>query len=241
MGAGAVTGATEREVKTIKGQYYNSPHFKKTGTAFEEAYCLVPIGKQPEEYDGPQRYCKNRAAKDGIRPQCRFHGAYMPYNPDSLPKYPNLKHSMYALPETILDTLTDEERDLLEWVMRWPEVYEIDLEADPASAHAFDTLALEIVRQARSSDYILANTEITTEGVYTPGGELLEQKTVPNRLIKDHQAQIRLIEKIKESLGITRKAQTAVEQTENRTDVMDSLSSALHDLINDDEAVYEPE
>jgi hypothetical protein len=148
---------------------------------------------------------------------------------------------MYALPETIRDTMSEEEKDLLDWVMSWPEVYGIDLENDPAAAHTFDTLAIEIVRQARGSEYGLSNTIVTTEGVYTPQGELLEQKEVPQALIKEQQAQIKLIERLKDSLGITRKQQKKHEQTDNRTDVIESLSDALGGLITESDADYDPE
>lgn len=241
MASQEVSGATAEEINSLRGWYYNSPKYRNEGTPFEEAFCLARIGKQPEEYDGPQRYCQNRVAKDGNRPRCRFHSAFAKTKPENLDKYGRLTHSMYALPETIRNTLSDDEKDLLDWVMKWPEVYEIDLEADPAAAHTFDTLAIEIVRQARSSDYILANTEVTTEGVYDAKGELLETKEVGNRLIGEHQSQLRLIEKLKDSLGITRKQSKQNEQVESRTDVMDSLAGALGDLINEDESTYDPD
>ncbi|QCC48099.1 hypothetical protein [Halobellus limi] len=241
MASQEVSGADEQQLGELKVEYLKSPKFRESAIPFEEAYCLARIGRQPVEYDGPQRYCQNRVAKDGNRDRCRFHGAFAKPTLENLDKHAPLKHSMYALPETIRETLTDEEQDLLDWIMTWPEVYDIDLESDPAAGHSFDTLAIEIVRQARSSDYILANTEVTTEGVYDAKGELLETKEVSNRLIKDHQSQIRLIDTIKESLGITRKAQKKDEQVKDRTDVMDSLAGALGDLINNDESTYDPE
>ena len=226
MAFGEVTGGTEADIERLEHEYYRSPKFKKTGIPFEESYCLFKIGRQPEDYDGPQRICKRRATKDST--WCPFHQRSPTL--ENLDKTASLKHSMYALPQTIYETLTDEETELYEWVFTWPEVYGIDLSDDPSSEHSFETLAIEIVRQARSSDYILSNTEVTREGVYTAQGELLEQKVVPNRLIKEHQSQIRLIETIKDALGITRKAQSRDEQAESATTLMDSISGVVAEM-----------
>lgn len=236
MAFGEVTGGTLDDITALKYRYEQSPHYRRTGIPFEHAYCVTKIGKQPEDYDGPQRFCKRRAVKDGKA--CPFHGGSKAGRVENLEKYANLKHSMYALPSTIYETLTEEETALYEWVFSWPDVYGITFEDDPAAEHSFETLAIEVVRQARSSDYILANTEVTREGVYTPAGELLEQKEVPNRLIKEHQSQIRLIETIKESLGITRKAQSKQETASTANSLMDSISGVLGAMMNDVE--YDP-
>lgn len=236
MAFGAVTGGTWQEIAELKYKYEQSPHYKRTGQSFEHGYCLTRIGKQPEEYDGPERFCKRRAVKGGKA--CPFHGGTKSGTLENLDKHAGLKHSMYALPETIYATLTDEERALYEWVFSWPEVYGISFDDDPAAEHSFETLALEIVRQARSSDYILAESEVTTEGVYTPGGELLERKDVPNSLIKEHQSQIRMIETIKDSLGITRKSQSNQETASSASDLMDSLSGVLSSMMSETE--YDP-
>jgi len=241
MAFGEVTGATVQELAELQSEYERSPHHEKTGEPFESTFCLTRIGKQPEDYDGPTRWCRNRASVvDGERGHsCRFHGGMRNPDMDNLDPQANLKHSMYALPETIYATLTEEERELYEWVFTWPEVYEIDLSADPAAEHDFETLALEIVRQARSSDYILANTEVRQEGVYTAQGELLETKEVPNSLIDAHQRQIRLINTIKDALGITRKAQAANDTQESANDLMDSLSTVLSGFTSGGE--YDPD
>jgi hypothetical protein len=235
MAYGEVTGGTEEDLERLKEQYHDSPKYKKTGIPFEESYCLTKIRYQPDEYDGPVRFCKRRAKKDST--WCPFH--LKSPTLENLDKNAGLTHSMYALPETIYETLTEEETELYEWVFTWPEVYGIDLLEDPGAEHSFETLAIEIVRQARSSDYILSNTEVTREGVYTAQGELLEQKTVPNRLIKEHQSQIRLIEQIKDALGITRKAQSRDDRAESATNLMDSISGVIGAMTEGHE--YDPD
>jgi hypothetical protein len=227
----------------LRVEYYESPNYKKEGRPFEEAYCLSKIGKQPEEYDGPQRYCKKHASRMGNHPLCRFHGAHIPAEgaPDNLDKYARLKHSMRATRKTIKETLTDEEMETYEWVMKWPDVYDIDLSDDPGAQDTFEALALEIVRRDRGHDYQLKNMVVKKEGVYTADGQLLEQKEMPAPLWREMQSQVKLIESLKDSLGISRKEQRKHEQVESRTDVIDSLSSALSGLIMDSETEYDPE
>jgi hypothetical protein len=243
MAASKVTGLLPEEVEYLRLDYYDSPNYKQEGRPFEEAYCLARIGKQPAEYDGPQRYCPKRASRKGNHPRCRYHGAHGPKNgtPENLEKYAGLKHSMYARHETIRETLTDEEQETFDWVMQWPELYDIDLSADPGAEDTFYALALEIVRRDRGHDYQLKNMVVKREGVYTPQGQLLEEKEMPAPLWKEMQSQIKLIESLKDSLGISRKERAKHEQTENRTDVIESLSEALGGLVMDSGAEYDPE
>ena len=249
MAQGEVTGSTVQELAELRFEYHNSRKFRKEGVPFEEAYCLTRIGKQPEDYDGPTRYCSNRAGRgdDGEHyPACRFHGGPKG-NPESLDRLAALKHSMYALPETIRETLSDEENEILDDVLDWPEIYGIDLEEDPAAAHSFDTMAIEVVRQFRTSLYILSEYEVTTKGVYSASGQRLIDETgspvsedVPNSLTSAHQTQIRLIEQMKDNLGVSRKARNAAEQTDDRTDAIEGVSKALGGLIKDGEGSYDP-
>lgn len=250
MAFGEVTGSTVQELAELQWEYEHSPKFEQEGVPFEEAYCLTRIGKQPEDYDGPDRWCSNRAGRgeDGEHhPSCRFHGGSNGGDVDNLEIYAALKHGMYALPETIRETLSEEENAVLDDVLEWPEIYEIDLDEDPAAGHTFDTMAIEIVRQFRTSLYILQEYEVTTQGVYAASGERLMDETgnpvsedVPNSLISAHQTQIRLIESMKDSLGVSRKARKANEQAEDRTDSIDGLSQALGGLIKSGEGSYDP-
>lgn len=252
MAFGEVTGATVQDVAELSHAYHKSPKFRREQIPFEEAYCLTRIGKQPEEYDGPTRYCQNRVSRGEAgehHPSCRFHGGKLGANSDNLvePHLANLKHAMYALPETIRETLSEEENELLDNVLEWPDIYDIDLASDPASGHSFDTLALEIVRQYRGSLYILTEYEVNTKGVYAgDGSRLIDEQgqpvseDVPNSLISAFQSQIRMIESIKDNLGITRKAQTDEKQTDERTDTIDGLSTALSGLIEQGAGSYDP-
>lgn len=249
MAFGEVTGLTVQEAAEKRHEYRKSPKYENTGIPFEEAYCLSRIGKQPDDYDGPTRYCGNRVSADEGATLCRFHGKGIGGRKENLlpPNLANLRHGMHALPETIRETLSDEENTLLDDILTWPDTYGIDLDADPGAAHSFDTLALEIVRQYRGVLYILTNYEVNTKGVYAgDGSRLIDEhgqpvsEDVPNSLTQAYQAQVRLVESMKDSLGITRKQQKQNEQSEDRTAVMDDLAGALSSLIGS-ESSYDPE
>jgi len=236
MASGEVTGKTAWELAEMRVEYKKKPRAKWYD--FEEYYCLAGPLRQPEDYDGPDRFCSQPARMNG---RCRFHGGTSPGKPENLDKFASLKHSMYATEDTIRETMTEEERELYDWILSWAEVYDIDFKQDPSAYHDLVTLAIETVRQSRTSHYILTNTEVTTEGVYTPDGQLLEKKEVPNSLIDAHQSQIRLISKIKDTLGITRKQQKRDEQVENANESMDNLAGALSDLVTGDAGSYNPD
>jgi len=63
MASQEITGAGPEELEQIEGEYYNSPMYLDHGIPFEVAYCLNKIARQPDHYDGPQRYCKRRVKK----------------------------------------------------------------------------------------------------------------------------------------------------------------------------------
>lgn len=229
MASKGVTGKTEKELAEMRadfGQRPRSEHYE-----FEECYCLAKIPKQPEDYDGPARYCSSTNLKSNGR--CKNHGGCVEPRPEYLEKLANLKHGMYATDDHLRETMNEREEELYEWVLSWPEAYNIDIEADPSAAHDFQTLATEIVREARGKDYILRNSEIREKGVYLPDGTRVETEELPNTLNEAMASQVRLIQKIKDSLGITRKHQAKHQQAKNASEVMDGLVGAMTEMVNE--------
>lgn len=235
MASNSVTGKTVQELAEMRVEFKQKP--RSNHYDFEECFCLSKIPRQPEDYDGPQRYCVSREVKPNGR--CKHHGGNNEPHPENLDKLGNLKHGMYATDEHLRETMNEREEELYEWVLSWPEKYNIDLEADPSAAHDFQTLAVEIVREARGKDYILRNSEIREKGVYLPDGTLVETEELPNTLNEAMASQVRLIQKIKDSLGLTRKQQAKNEQVKNASEVMDGLVGAMSDLVNDKQE-YDP-
>ncbi len=235
MASKGVTGKTVQELAEMEAEFKQS----KRGTLydFEDCYCLAKIPRQPEDYDGPQRYCASNNVKHNGR--CKHHGGDSEPHPENLEKLANLKHGMYATDKHLRETMNEREEELYEWVLEWPKAYNIDLEADPSAAHDFQTLAIEIVREARGKDYILRNSEIREKGVYLPDGTMVETEELPNTLNEAMASQVRLIQKIKDSLGITRKQQAKNEQVKNASEVMDGLVGAMSEMVSDKKE-YDP-
>ena len=236
MARNSITGKTVQELAEMRFEFSNTPRGELYD--FEECFCLAEIPCQPEDYDGPQRYCVSRRVKKNGR--CKHHGGNNEPHPENLDKLGNLKHGMYASDKHLRETMNEREEELYEWVLSWPEQYNMDLEADPSAAHDFQTLAIEIVREARGKDYILRNSEIRQKGVYLPDGTMVETEELPNTLNDAMASQVRLIQKIKDSLGITRKQQAKNEQVKNASEVMDGLVGAMSSMVEQNQD-YDPD
>ena len=236
MASTEVTGKTVQELAEMRHKFKNTNRGQIYD--FEECFCLSKIPRQPEDYDGPQRYCVSRNVKKNGR--CKHHGGNNELHPENLDKLARMKHGMYAEDRHLRETMNEREEELYEWVLEWPESYNIDLEADPSAAHDFQTLAIEIVREARGKDYILRNSEIREKGVYLPDGTMVETEELPNTLNEAMASQVRLIQKIKDSLGITRKHQAKNDQVKNASEVMDGLVGAMSSMVEQNEE-YDPD
>ena len=231
MGSQEVSGKTEEQLETMRAEH------EHLYLSFEERYCLSRIPRQPEEYDGPQRYCSSTNVKKNGR--CKHHGGCTTPHPENLDKLASMKHGMYARDDHLRETMSEREEELYEWVLSWPDKYNIDLTEDPSAAHDFQTLAIEIVREARGKDYILRNSEIREKGVYLPDGTMVEQEELPNTLNEAMASQVRLIQKVKDSLGLTRKQQAKNDQVKNASEIMDGLAGAMTSMVDSNEE-YDP-
>lgn len=232
MAKRSVSGKTQEELDEIEADF-SHPYL-----SFEEKYCLAKIPRQPDDYDGPVRYCSSQNTKNNGR--CKHHGGHNELHPENLETLGAMKHGMYATDEHLRETMNEREEELYDWVLSWPESYNIDLEADPSAAHDFQTLATEIVREARGKDYILRNSEIREKGVYLPDGTRVETEELPNTLNEAMASQVRLIQKIKDSLGITRKHQAKNEQSKNASEIMDGLVGAMSEMVDSKDS-YDPD
>ncbi|MFC6717906.1 hypothetical protein ACFQGT_09725 [Natrialbaceae archaeon GCM10025810] len=225
MASNEVTGKTEAELQEMRAEY-DHPYLE-----FEEKYCLAKIPRQPEDYDGPPRYCVSQNVKRNGR--CKHHGGCVVPRLENLDKLGNMKHGMYTSDEHLRETMDEREEELYDWVLSWPEAYGIDLVSDPSAAHDFQTLAIEIVREARGKDYILRHGEIREKGVYLPDGTLVETEELPNSLNEAMASQVRLIQKIKDSLGITRKQQMKDDQAQSAHEIMDGIVDVMGGLVKE--------
>lgn len=240
MASGEVTGKTAEQVRKRRAEFQDLPAAEWYD--FEERFCLAKIPRQPEDYDGPDRYCFNRKL-DPDTYICKYHGGAG--DPSKLDKYANLKHSMRATRETIMDTLDRDggtaEHDLYDWITEsWPEAYDIDVSDDPVAEYEFHALALEIIRAERGEGYILGEGERGEKRVFSPTGEMY-MDDVPHYLADMIQRQRKLIMKMEDNLGISRKKRLANETAQDATDVFKSFAEVGASLINDADTEYDPD
>ncbi len=232
MASNEVTGKTKTELRDMR-RAYDHPYID-----FEDKFCLAKIPRQPEDYNGPPRYCTSQNVKKNGR--CKHHGGKNVPRLENLDKLANLKHGMYAKDEHLRESMSNREEELYDWVLSWPYAYGIDLEEDPSAAHDFQTLAIEIVREARGKDYQLRHGEVTQKAVYLPDGQQIDSENVPEALTEVMQSQVRLIQKIKDSLGITRKQQMKDEKAESASELMDDIVGVMGNLVGEKDG-YDPD
>lgn len=247
MAKGEVTGGTPKELAQLRRDFEGTP-VHESGIDFEQAYCLSEIGKQPEDYSGPQRYCEQRAAKytddsgkERYAPCCRFHGgrSHANHTEENLEKLANLSHGYYAMQEHLLEDLTDEEEDAYETIMERGAEKGITREDDFFSWESLQSLALNIVTDRRLRMIINEDGVQKTVNEYSAQGELLDRNDEEHHLLGVSQSQRRLIEKLKENLGLTRKHQDEMDAIEEGGTI-EFLSEGMETALDDGEE-YDPE
>lgn len=241
MALGEITGATVAGITGLRSDFLKTPLSRQL--SFEEAYCLTRIGKQPEEYDGPTRYCQNRAATqdDGTKAvSCRFHGGA---GSGSIDPLANMSHGFFVNSANLEDTLEDFELEFYEEVMyEWPDKYGIDFEADPSAAEDLHALAQAIIRDERANAELNRNRDLTVHrSQYDAQG--IEVGTEPDAhyLIDKEQSQRRLVMKMKDELGISRKHRDVMDSTEDATDAVSGLVEGMRSALDKEEHDYDPD
>lgn len=246
MASGEITGASARDLSALRSEFRDTP-VHRSGVAFSTAYCISEIGKQPDDYDGPQRYCRNRAAKvedeDGVEqyaPCCRFHGgrSHNPDTADNLEVCANLQHGYYAMEEHLLADLSEPERDAYNEIMSRGEEEGITREDDFWSWETLQSLALNIVTDRRLR--VIINEEGVTRTVRIfQEGALVDEQEEEHHLLGTSLTQRRLIESLKDNLGLTRKHRDEMDAVE-AGGAITFLSEGMSDAV-DSGTEYDPE
>jgi hypothetical protein len=247
MAQSEVTGADETELLSLQREYEDSKKFKKTGIDFENAYCLTRIGKQPEEYDGLPRYCKNRAKRlddGGHAPSCRFHGGRnnASGNNDNLSPLHRITHGMYATEEHLKEVFTEKDQKLYDWVMEWADVYGWpSKEEDPSRYDDLEAIAINRVRVARSHKYILDEGEMDRQEVYDENGNVTVV-TDTHGLSEDVRLKRKLITDLKKELGLTVKEQSRMDSQETSASAAEQVAElATEAVFGDEDQGYDPD
>lgn len=249
MAQAEVTGATERELATLKGRYYQTPKYKAEGTAFEVAYCLTEIGKQPDDYDGPTRYCSKRVKRlddGGHAPSCRFHGGSN--NRDGSlenledPGLAALKHGMYAEDENLRTDFSEDDQRLYDSILAWADIYDFpSREEDPALYELLEMYAMEKVRSVRSFDYLYEEGEVVSVPEYGPDGGIVGERDQENTLSEAHRLQQKLLVDILKEMGMTPKAKNKMDALESTASAGEQLAEVAKTAITGGDTEYDPE
>jgi hypothetical protein len=254
MAAGELTGADEQELRSLRGKYYNTPLFLEDDVPFQVAYCLTEIGKQPDEYDGPQRYCKRRVAKKddfdcGPREpgayavSCPSHGGDIGKNPDNLenPATAAIKHGLQADDEHLEMDFNEAEQALFDSIMDgWPEIYDWPpQEEDPARYRILRRVAVNEVRSIRTEDYLDDRGEFIVQEIPTEFGVQKEEKENP--LAREYRLLMSEVTDQMRELGLTPKERQKMDTMESAADKDDAISEIASDALHGEDQEYNPE
>lgn len=220
---------------------------------FERRFCLAKIPRQPDDYDGPTRYCMNpRTHEVGSETRCKFHGGLSPEISDEDrhdPRTAAITHGMTAELENLIRDFDEKDWALYNWVREeWPEAYDIDLESDPQAKHDFHRLAAEIVRGERGRGVLQEEGEVhekpvrNEEGrvVVDDNGEVVTDKS-EHYLARMMHRQDDKITKLERELGITRKERLKQDSTDSAVESIKSLAEVGAGLIARSETDYDPD
>ena len=237
MASKGVSGKTPEQLDEMREVFQAKP--ASDIYDFEDRFCLAKIPRQPDDYDGPDRFCASRNVR---QPHylCKHHGGAGDPS-QNLEPLANMKHGMNATRENLVSDFTQADQDLYDWITEvWPEAYDVDTSEDPLAEYEFHALATEIVRAERAEGFLIEQGENNEKKVFGPNGEV-EFEEVPHYLADMLQRQRKLIMKMEDNLGISRKKRMQNEQAKDATEVMKAFSEVGASLINDSDAEYDPD
>jgi hypothetical protein len=255
MAYGEVTGATKEELLDLRVEHLNNPLGFEHGVPFETAFCVTAIGKQPDEYDGPQRYCTKRASKrddyDGFRfdeaayaPACRFHGGDKGGNYEDLPDdhvLAPIKHGIHATDEHLMMDFTDAEQTLYDSIVEdWPDVYDWPDEGDdPARYLMLRKVARNVVRSNRAEEYLDDEGEVYWRADHDEQGIQIDENPEENALANEYRLLWSQIEDSLAELGLTPKARQAMDTMEAEEAESNAVADIAQDALSEDKD-YDP-
>lgn len=246
MASQEVTGATREELeekrKSWKGGELNQP--------FDRAHCLCPINKQPDDYDGPQRYCtlnRNVLRTMTGKTRCDYHrGPASAHR--NLDKLANMKHGMHATREHLVEDFDEKDQALYDWIIEtWPDAYDINFEEDPQAQYDFHRLAAEIVRAERGRGYLIEEGEVKEQKVYGDDGVVIDENgEVVTEKSEHYLAQMlhrqdNKISDIEKELGITRKERLRQDSQDDAVEAFKTFAELGGAFLDKESKDYDPE
>jgi len=248
MSKQSVSGKTKREIREMRSSF--NARILNPERNFEEERCLAKIPRQPEDYDGPPRYC---IAKDlykvGDKYICEHHGGKGHGNPENMEKLANMKHGMEALRKHLVEDFTEKDRALYDWIVdSYSDAYDIDTASDPSSAYDLHVIAAEIVRAERGRGFLIEEGEVNEKKVkdedgrvvVDESGELVTEKS-EHYLVSMINTQDKKITKLEKELGVTRKERKRAGSRDDAVESITQLADLGQAFINRDEREHDPE
>lgn len=247
MASFEVTGATSEEVEKAR-QDWNERDRPTRGPGpgrrdFDDAHCLAKIPRQPDDYDGPTRYCmSDNTEQMGSSWRCKHHGGAGNVNLDNLdkPHLAAMKHGMNATREHLVDDFDDKDEALYDFIVdNYVEAYDIDIESDPSAAYDLHRLAAEIVRAERGRGFLLDEGEVNEtpvrneEGrvVVDDNGEVVTEKS-EHYLAKMMHRQDKKISNLESELGVSRKERLKHDQADNAVEAFKNFAEVGQTILD---------
>lgn len=253
MAQAEVTGATAHELAEMRFEHKSTPLYEDHGIEFETAYCLTRIGKQPEDYDGPTRYCQNRVKKkddyEGHRfdegayaPSCRFHGGEQGQHENARtdqlphPALARIKHGMRAEDEHLRMDFSEHEQAVYDGIVeQWPEIYDWpDESEDPARYLILRKVATNVVRTTRTEDYLDDRGEFILRDIFDGEGVKVGEEEDENPLAAEYRLLVREIVDLLGELGLTPKERQKMDTLEAEERQSDVVADIAQDALNED-------
>lgn len=247
-----VTGLTEDELPERRETYENRRRRRgdlDERPPFEDRFCLARIPNQPEDYDGPQRYCM-KAADGSIydRTLCKFHGSgRFKENPENLTPYTAaITHGMKAELQNLVKDFDEKDQALYDWITSdYADAYDLDIENDPSTAYNLHRFAAEAVRAERGRGFLIEEGEVhkkevrNDEGriVIDDDGNVVTEKS-EHYLAKMLHRQDKKLTDLEKELGITRKERLKQDTADSAVESIKSLAELGNDLLGREEREY---
>lgn len=248
-----VSGKTAEELEQLRKEYEERHKNNPDAAEFEETYCLAKIPVQPDDYDGPERYCFSAETQPlGSNWVCRHHGGAGEPN-ENISDHDgseSMTHGMFATVENLINDFDKKDEALYKWVLReYPKAYDIDLDTDPASQYDLHRLAAEIVRAERGRGHLIEEGEVretervdpeTGQVVIDESGDIVTEKS-EHYLADVLHRQDKKITQLEKELGISRRERHKMGNEDSAAEAIQTLASLGDTFIQRDEHDYDPD
>jgi hypothetical protein len=264
MALGEVTGYTEAELAELRDQHESNPLYRDHEIPFEVAYCLCRIGKQPEDYDGPQRYCSRRASK--LKPEewaeryeepyeakderaychtCAFHGRTIDGDVSGMEEvrlHAAIKHGAYATDKHLQMDFNDAEQTVYDSIVgTWPDIYDWPArDEDPARYLILDKVATNVVRTERCEDYLDDDGEVHLDPVFDDQGVVMGHREIENPLSREYRLLVGEVNDMLKELGLTPKEQAKQGTRQQSADALGAITQVVSEAVVGSDGDYDP-